>query len=87
MPPTSVAGMSSTSAHTATVNALKAIPAASARLTVVNAHPPAILRPAPGIGGTYLCDTCSPGASRVAWPCPPYRQAAKPDVTGLVPGE
>jgi hypothetical protein len=81
--PTSVAGQSPLKAHTTVKTTIGKLPGAAARLAVINAHPPAILRPAAGIGGTYLCDVCSPGLSRVAWPCPPYRAAAGADITGL----
>lgn len=81
--PTSVSGQSPTVAH----NNIKAAAASwtnsAARLAILNAHPPATLRPASGIGGTYLCDACSPGTSRVAWACQPYRAACGSDVTGL----
>ncbi len=79
----SIAGLLPTAAHLVVVNTLKALTGAAARLAVVNAHPPALTRPASGIGGTNLCDVCSPGQSRVGWPCPPYRAAAAPDITGM----
>lgn len=79
----SVLGMIPTVAHQTVLNTLKTLVGAAQRLATCTAHPPATTRPAAGIGGVYLCNACSPGASRVAWPCPPYRGAAGPDITDL----
>jgi hypothetical protein len=81
--PTNVAGQPPLTAHNNIRNAAVSWTNSAARLAVLNAHPPNILRMASGIGGTYLCDACSPGSSRVAWACPPYRIACGSDVTGL----
>jgi hypothetical protein len=81
--PISVVGLTPMRAHNAIKTAIAAIPGASARLAVINAHPPATNRPAAGIGGVYLCGACSPGLSRVAWACPPYRAACGEDIIGL----
>jgi hypothetical protein len=78
-----VTGQSPTVAHNNIKTNAATWTNSAARLAVLNAHPPNILRPASGIGGTYLCDACSPGSSRVAWACPPYRAACGSDVIGL----
>ncbi len=76
-----VAGKTAPAKHALTLVAARTAAVSAARLATLTGHPPS--------GGTDLevgvmCGPCSPGRSRVSWPCWDYRRAANGLVTGLL---